>query len=397
MLGVFFPSQISDKNWFVILLPIPLLLAILPNIIAVESAWHAMQARLSLREQGGFSDGKRHTLRVQPGIDRIIDGIRDNRRYNLISTVLIGVSFSMIILATATKSGSVAWNLALMVSVITGFVYTLHAQYTNLNIRQLGDRFPNLVLHAPTHHQTQLGSILSDLVSSHLDPDLQLDWAEWKKKFHAALMPGYDKRQALERLLYLLYLHDLGELSTEETGKEFSFNLLDRLQIDLLSGRPEISRAKWRMDVALDDICVEGATNLFIVLNNQTFEKRNVRVEVLVPNGEPLSRTHRFELEACPPPRNALKLSAPKDEDSLDWLPRYLHKGVVLWMNVAWNREFFGETNLQVVLRDDEGVVLESKILTTKVSRASSGVLRKRMLRLEKARKIGEMDIPTFT
>ena len=65
-------------------------------------------------------------------------------------------------------------------------------------------------------------------------------------------------------------------------------------------------------------------------------------------------------------------------------------------MNVAWNRDFFGETNLQVVLRDDEGVVLESKILTTKVSRSSSGVVRKRMLRLEKARKIGEMDLPTF-
>ena len=54
MLGVFFPSQISEMNWVIILLPIPVLLAILPNIIAVESAWHAMQARLSLREQGGF-------------------------------------------------------------------------------------------------------------------------------------------------------------------------------------------------------------------------------------------------------------------------------------------------------------------------------------------------------
>ena len=50
------------------------------------------------------------------------------------------------------------------------------------------------------------------------------------------------------------------------------------------------------MDVALDDVCVGGATNLFIVLNNQTFEQRNVTVEVLVPNGEPESRTHRFEL-----------------------------------------------------------------------------------------------------
>ena len=80
-----FPRADCRKNWLVILLPMPVLIAILPNIIAVESAWHAMQAKLSLREQGGLTDGVRHTLRVQPGIDRIVDGLRDHRRTNLIS------------------------------------------------------------------------------------------------------------------------------------------------------------------------------------------------------------------------------------------------------------------------------------------------------------------------
>jgi hypothetical protein len=369
---------------------------------------------------------------VQPGIDRIIDGLRDHRRTNLISTVLISISFSMILLATATKSGTVAWNLALLVSVTTAFIYTFYAQYTNLSVRQLGDRFPNLVFHAPTHHQTQLGSILGDLLSAHLDPDLELEWNKWKTKFNQALMPGNDEKQALERLLYVLYLHNLGEVSDADVRDEFSsfmvkgkleeilyeqdsdfnwrtlqrlishakawqpsaFNLLDRLQIDLLTGKPEISRAKWRMDVALDEVCVGGATNLFIVLNNQTFEQRNVTVEVLVPNGEPETRTHRFELAACPPPRNSLSLSAKNDEDCLDWVPRYLQKGVVLWMNVAWNRNFYGTANVQVVLRGEEGVVLDSRVLTTEVSRRTSNALRKRMLRLEKARKIGEMEIP---
>jgi len=432
MLGVLFPNQIYEKNWLIILLPLPVLLAVIPNIIAVESAWHAMQAKLSLREQGGLSDGVKHTLRVQPGIDRIIDGLRDHRRSNLISTVLISIAFSMLLLATATKPSTVAWNLALLVSASTGFIYTFHAQYTNLNVKQLGDRFPNLVFHAPTHHQTQLGSILSDLLSAHLDPDLELEWNSWKLGLHTSLMPGNDEKQALERLLYLLYLHNLGEVSDADVRKEFStfiikgkldsllydknsdfnwrtlqrlishanawqpsaFNLLDRLQIDLLGGKPEISRAKWRMDVALDDLCVGGATNLFIVLNNQSFEKRNVTVEVLVPNGEPETRTHRFELDACPPPRNALKLSAPNDEDCLDWIPRYLHKGVVLWMNIAWNRNFYGKTNIQVVLRDESGIVVESRVLVTEVSRKISNALRKRMIRLEKAREIGEMDIP---
>ena len=180
------------------------------------------KAKLSLREQGGLSDGVRHTLRVQPGIDRIIDGLRDHRRSNLVSTVLISIAFSMILLATATKSGTVAWNLALLVSASTGFIYTFHAQYTNLNVKQLGDRFPNLVFHAPTHHQTQLGSILSDLLSAHLDPDLELEWNNWKTELHNSLMPGNDKKQALERLLYLLYLHNLGEITDADVRKEFS-------------------------------------------------------------------------------------------------------------------------------------------------------------------------------
>ena len=78
----------------------------------------------------------------------------------------------------------------------------------------------------------------------------------------------------------------------------------------------------------------------------------------------------------------------------LDWIPRYLHKGVVLWMNIAWNRNFYGLTNIQVMLRDEDNIVLESKVLTTNVSRKTSNVLRQRMFRLESARKIGEMDIP---
>ena len=79
----------------------------------------------------------------------------------------------MILLATATKSGTVAWNLALLVSVIVAL--PIHSTHSNMNlsVKQLRDRFPNLVFHAPTHHQTQLGSILSDLLSAHLDPDLE--------------------------------------------------------------------------------------------------------------------------------------------------------------------------------------------------------------------------------
>jgi hypothetical protein len=421
LLGVLFPQQIYEDSYLLVLLIIPVLLATLPSIIASESAWHAMQARLSLREQGGFSDGSKYTLRVQPGMDRILDGLRDHRRYNLISTALAG-------------GGTVAWNLALIIAMSSGFLYTFHAQYTLDYIRQLGDKFANLIFHAPTHHPTQLGSILGDLLVTHLDPDLFLEWSEWKNNFDNNVKPGYDKRQDLERLLYILYLHNENVLQTEVVHKELSvfmkegvisemlldennqfnwrtlqrliahakawqpsaFNLLDRLQNDLLSGKPELIRSKWRMDVSIDEKSADGSTNLFIALNNQTLESRHVRVEVLVPNGEPESRDHRFELAPCPPPRREIQLSNSDEEDALDWIPRYLEKGVVLWINVAWNRNFRGLSNIQVILRDDDGIILESQVLNTLVQSRSTDYVRERIKRLEKARKIGELRLPTF-
>lgn len=432
LLGVLFPQQISEKSNLVFLLPVPILLATLPSIIASESAWHAMQARLSLREQGGFSSGSKHALRVQPGMDRILDGLKDHRRNNLVSTVLIGLALGLMLLSLSPPPGSVAWNLALVIAMSSGFLYTFHAQHTLDYVRQLGDKFSNLVFHAPTHHPTQLGSILGDLLVTHLDPDLYLEWREWKKQFDKSLIPGYDKRQALERLLYILYLHNEDVLPAKRVPEELSvfmkhdtikeilleegnrfnwrtlqrlishakawqpsaFELLDRLQNDLLVGQPELIRSKWRMDVSIDEKSIDGSTNLFIALNNQTFEPRHVKVEVLVPNGEPKSRDHRFELKPCPPPRQEIKLSNSSDEDALDWIPRYLQKGVVLWINVAWNRRFSGNSNIQVILRDDDGIILESKVLTTFVERNSADNTRERVKRLELARKIGELSIP---
>ena len=432
LLGVLFPQQISEKSNLVFLLPVPILLATLPSIIASESAWHAMQARLSLREQGGFSSGSKHALRVQPGMDRILDGLKDHRRNNLVSTVLIGLALGLMLLSLSPPPGSVAWNLALVIAMSSGFLYTFHAQHTLDYVRQLGDKFSNLVFHAPTHHPTQLGSILGDLLVTHLDPDLYLEWREWRKQFDKSLIPGYDKRQALERLLYILYLHNEDVLPAKRVPEELSvfmkhdtikeilleegnrfnwrtlqrlishakawqpsaFELLDRLQNDLLVGQPELIRSKWRMDVSIDEKRIDGSTNLFIALNNQTFEPRHVKVEVLVPNGEPKSRDHRFELKPCPPPRQEIKLSNSSDEDALDWIPRYLQKGVVLWINVAWNRRFSGNSNIQVILRDDDGIILESKVLTTFVERNSADNTRERVKRLELARKIGELSIP---
>ena len=69
-------------------------------------------------------------------------------------------------------------------------------------------------------------------------------------------------------------------ISHAKAWQPSAFELLDRLQNDLLAGKPELIRSKWRMDVSIDEKSIDGSTNLFIALNNQTYEPRHVKVEV---------------------------------------------------------------------------------------------------------------------
>ena len=61
----------------------------------------------------------------------------------------------------------------------------------------------------------------------------------------------------------------------------------------------------------------------------------------------------------------AIELTNASEDDVLTWLPRYLERTVVLWINVAWDRTFKGDAQVQVTLRDDNGIVLGSRIVRT--------------------------------
>ena len=238
------PALIDEIGGWIFLLALPIALAVAPSVIAGEASWQAMQARISLREQGGVQAGKRHALRAQPGMDRILESLRDQRRNNLMATVLSSISFSLLVLASAIQPNSLAWNLALLVAMTGGVAQSFHSMFSYDFVRQQGDPFPSLVFHAPTHHPTQLGSVLGDLLVAHLDPDLLLEWEEWRRAFKKALIPGNISKQALERLLYILHLHMEEEITVEMAFEEFkAFLLADRVASLLLD---EESRFNWR-------------------------------------------------------------------------------------------------------------------------------------------------------
>ena len=67
-------------------------------------------------------------------------------------------------------------------------------------------------------------------------------------------------------------------------------------------------------------------------------------------------------------------------------MPKYLEKGIILWIGVAWNENVKGRRNVQVILRDDDGNVIGSRIIKTSVLAGESNISRQRLKRMLKAR-----------
>jgi hypothetical protein len=259
-------------------------------------------------------------------------------------------------------------------------------------------------------------------------------WNLWEDKLSNSILPGVDKKQARERILYLMHLNSRGDLSDDETMNELEefikpmaikdlllnddeqfnwvrlqrliaharawqvevFDLLDRLQNDLLSGSAAITKDDWRMDLALASQCDNQTGHLFIALNNQTTKDRHLRVEVIVPGGMPESQVHRFELSSCPGPDKAVKITDRLVEDALDWMPKYLEKGVILWIGVAWGSKVRGKRNVQVILRDDDDTIIGSRIIRTEVLLGDSNLSKQRLKRMLEARQKGETILPNL-
>lgn len=75
-------------------------------------------------------------------------------------------------------------------------------------------------------------------------------------------------------------------------------------------------------------------------------------------------------------------------------MPRYLQQGVVLWLGVAWPERIEGDRYVQVILRDEEGVVIESRVLRTVVKRRNNTHTLKKNRNLERARAWGTRPMP---
>ena len=167
------------------------------------------------------------------------------------------------------------------------------------------------------------------------------------------------------------------------------FRVIARMQGDLLDHAQVIADEGWRLDVEFEDVCFDGQGHLFIALNNQKSESQRVSIEVRVPGGQPEKQTFRLEAPPCNPPSNTLALFSSTGDDVISWLPRYMCRGVFLWLGVAWESGESGIRTVQVTLHSEEGDLISSRIIQTKVHRRLGSGDRRRRRRLRRARKLG--------
>ena len=280
MAGVLLPQYTPRSTLFILVIWSTLLIiAIGPAFGASEWALHGA----SLHNQHAKRRGR--NLHAQPGSDRILDSLNDVRRNNLIHLVIGFSAILLLIFSTLTPLMSVAWNLSLMLAMITGVMMALHIQLTSESLDHLEDDEPFLTLHAPTHYPTQIHSTLSEVVATHLDPLLRMRWDAWRRRLADSLRTQIPEGEALERLLYTVHLSqqglipkkglksELGELYRTEiiewmeseqapitlgllhrlvahakAWQPSFFNLVDRLQMDILDNGAAIVNGGWRMD-----------------------------------------------------------------------------------------------------------------------------------------------------
>jgi hypothetical protein len=334
-----------------------------------------------------------------PGVERILNTLRERslrERIRLFSAALGGVA---LIAVRELDTGDTLGSLLLGASVALGILCFLNSLILDDSIPMRSNSFPLLSLHAPTLHDSTLARPLSDLMVAHLDPETAAAWDDWKLSLMDSVRGDQTPDSAVEQLLQALHLNEQGLLNDDrlmtEAKRVFKitaidtlmdksnkfdlrslrtllahtkawqpglFRLIDRLQDSAIRGDQSLNETPWRLDLDLPPRCSQGRADLFVMLHNKTGATSNVKVDVVVAEGEPALQTIRVEARA------SRRIDRARATDQVDTLGRLLDDATVLWIGLAWPDSELGSHPVQVTLRGEHGETLSSIVVQTTLS-----------------------------
>jgi len=368
-------------------------------VLLIPTNLAATFARMSARDRLKLRDGGQRSMDAYPGVERILNTLRERslrERIRLLSAALGAVA---LIAVRDLETGNTLGSLLLGASMALGALCFLNSLMLDDSIPMRSNSFPLLSLHAPTLHDSTLNRPLTDLMVAHLDPETAAAWDDWKISLMDSVRGNQTPDSAVEHLLRAVHLNEQGllddtRLMTEakrvfkvstidsliDKSNKFDlrslrtllahtkawepglFRLIDRLQDSAVRGDHSMNEMPWRLDLDLPPRCSQGRADLFVILHNNTGVTTNVKVDVVVAEGEPALQTIRVEA------RPSRRMDGSRATDQVESLGRLLDDATVLWIGLAWPDSKVGSHPVQVTLRGEHGETLSSVVVQTTLS-----------------------------
>ncbi|MEC8720830.1 MAG: hypothetical protein VXX50_00195 [Candidatus Thermoplasmatota archaeon] len=412
---------------------IGIFMIVFPSLVLLPS-WYAAEKQFATAEND-FGDNNKNTDKLSlnsfPGAERILSMIRGNRlneRIRLVTFSSVGI---LVLLHNNFEDGSLGNVLILMTSLILLSIGVAQTIRLERSIQMRSTEFKYLPFHAPTQHSSQMHTVLSDLIEAHMDPDSASQWSAWLDELKPSIRNKLPASLARERIVQAVYLSNMtGEDGTnawklnniltsivrremrdrimgqESTSSEFEeefpspgvkplpfnittlnrllehteawqpglFRIIRRVRNDILSGNVSLTDSEWRMDHDLPLTCSDGQGDLFLMIHNFGETEETVEVEVVVPDGLPISQTFRVTPQPTPSLPAAIPLNTMSMTETLaDRLSILMERGLVLWIGIAWSPKSRGQHPVQIHLRKEGGETISSVVLSTDVLQRSSG------------------------
>ena len=412
---------------------IGIFMIIFPSLVLLPS-WYAAEKQFATAEND-FGDNNKNTDKLSlnsfPGAERILSMIRENRlneRIRLVTFSSVGI---LVLLHNNFEEGSPGNVLILMTSLILLSIGVAQTIRLERSIQMRSTEFKYLPFHAPTQHSSQMHTVLSDLIEAHMDPDSASQWSAWLDELKPSIRNKLPATLARERIVQAVYLSNMtGEdgtnawklnniltsivrremrdrimkqesisseyedLSSPQSEKPLPFNIttlnrllehteawqpglfriIRRVRNDILSGNVSLTDSEWRMDHDLPLACSDGQGDLFLMIHNFGETEETVEVEVVVPDGLPISQTFRVTPQPTPCLPAAIPLNTMSMTETLaDRLSILMERGLVLWIGIAWSPKSRGQHPVQIHLRKEGGETISSVVLSTDVLQRSGG------------------------
>lgn len=421
-----FPEQLDT-------IQIGIFMIIFPSLVLLPS-WYAAEKQFATAEND-FGDNNKNTDKLSlnsfPGAERILSMIKENKlneRIRLVTFSSVGI---LVLLHNNFEEGSLGNVFILMTSLILLSIGVAQTIRLERSIQMRSTEFKYLPFHAPTQHSSQMHTVLSDLIEAHMDPDSASQWSAWLDELKPSIRNKLPASLARERIVQAIYLSNMaGEDGTnawklnniltsivrremrdrimqqESISSEFEdgssppdekplpfnittlnrllehteawqpglFRIIRRVRNDILSGNVSLTASEWRMDHDLPLACPDGQGDLFLMIHNFGETEETVEVEVVVPDGLPISQTFRVTPQPTPSLPAAIPLNTMSMTETLaDRLSILMERGLVLWIGIAWSPKSRGHHPVQIHLRKEGGETISSVVLSTDVLQRSSG------------------------